>query len=269
MKTSISILLLMSSITIFAQDRVGEYPPSRRYAPFIKEVTKQKFDQAIIELKNIYIDNDGLSKIVFDPRWENSFTVAYAAHRQGKWIIYVNGGMARAIHMTMDSFKMLLCHEVGHLVGGAPFATGNRWAAAEGQADYFAASKCMKRVLKDKDNHEFLKDKNIPTHVIAACQDAYSDINSQNICQRTALAGINLTSAFSYMLNEAPPSVDTVDNSTVSQTLFDDYPSRRIRARNRVPNQSIVRHVQSEPERNVLLYFVRVWQFCSVHGVQI
>lgn len=56
----------------------------------------------------------------------------------------------------------ILCHEIGHLLGGAPyiFINPGDWGeiSAEGQADYFAAAKCMKRVwANEMENRKALK----------------------------------------------------------------------------------------------------------------
>lgn len=52
--------------------------------------------------------------------------------------------------VTPDSYLALLCHEVGHRLGGPPFKTrpiDPSWSSTEGQSDYFAASVCLKKVF--------------------------------------------------------------------------------------------------------------------------
>ena len=53
-----------------------------------------------------------------------------------------------------DLLSLIVCHELGHLVGGAPKMidpdTGRPGLfSAEGQADYFATAKCLKTLWKD------------------------------------------------------------------------------------------------------------------------
>jgi hypothetical protein len=225
----IAVALFSSHLWSRTGDRIGEYPPSRRYAPIVKTIDHHLFKQIIKEIKSIYITEDNLKQIKIESNWENSFTVAYSSHRDNKWIIYVNGGMARATSMTPDAFRLLLCHEMGHLIGGAPFASENRWAAVEGQADYFASSKCMKRVLEHKDNTTFLQTHPAPLEIQAKCQQSYANINQQEICIRTSLAGEALISAFAYMLNKPNPSLLDHDSSVVNRTIIDDYPSIQCR----------------------------------------
>lgn len=55
--------------------------------------------------------------------------------------------------ITPNGFALLLCHELGHLFGGHPKKIYNgqvSWAASEGQADYFAASICLKKLYEHK-----------------------------------------------------------------------------------------------------------------------
>lgn len=55
--------------------------------------------------------------------------------------------------ITPNGFALLLCHELGHLFGGHPKKIYNgqvAWAASEGQADYFAASNCLKMLYQHK-----------------------------------------------------------------------------------------------------------------------
>lgn len=55
--------------------------------------------------------------------------------------------------LTPDQWQMIFCHETGHVVGGAPYIWVNQDEggvfSAEGQADYFAASKCLRRLWTD------------------------------------------------------------------------------------------------------------------------
>jgi Zn-dependent protease with chaperone function len=52
------------------------------------------------------------------------------------------GGLARDPLVTKDGFSAVICHEIGHHIAGAP-RKGFSWASNEGQADYFATTKCL------------------------------------------------------------------------------------------------------------------------------
>jgi hypothetical protein len=87
-----------------------------------------------------------------------------------------------------DGFAFTLCHELGHLMGGEPKKKNGEtktWASAEGQADYFAASICLRRVLA-KLNPAPKQD--IPLPVKTACE-IIADPNASKLCERTAMSG--------------------------------------------------------------------------------
>ena len=57
-------------------------------------------------------------KIISD--WKESMANAFAQREDNTWIIRVLGGLARHHLMTEDAFILVLCHEMGHHIGGAP-----------------------------------------------------------------------------------------------------------------------------------------------------
>jgi hypothetical protein len=77
--------------------------------------------------------------------WNDSTVNAYADRQGGTWNISFFGGLARWPSMTTLGFSMVVCHELGHHLGGAPLYGGMGWAAVEGEADYFS-SRCMKEL---------------------------------------------------------------------------------------------------------------------------
>ena len=70
---------------------------------------------------------------------------ANASQRGRTWIVNMYGGLARRPEITPDGFAMVLCHELGHHMGGFPFVSG--WAANEGQSDLFATLSCGRILL--------------------------------------------------------------------------------------------------------------------------
>jgi len=77
--------------------------------------------------------------------WDSETINAYSMRDEDIFIITISGGFARAPYMTRDSFALVLCHELGHHLGGFPKKYKGHWSSAEGQADYFATSKCLKK----------------------------------------------------------------------------------------------------------------------------
>jgi len=79
----------------------------------------------------------------------------------GDKIISISKNQPRSIFLSNELFEypqlekrhlyMLFCHELGHILGGAPYFLeypgDNRKLSGEGQADYFATKRCMGRLL--------------------------------------------------------------------------------------------------------------------------
>lgn len=59
-------------------------------------------------------------------------------------VVSVWGGMLSHPLMSGDTFVLLLCHELGHLLGGPPLKSRNGWSSTEGQADYYSSLNCVK-----------------------------------------------------------------------------------------------------------------------------
>ena len=62
-----------------------------------------------------------------------------------EWRVVIYGGLEHPL-LTLDGLTAVICHEVGHHLGGFAFKTsilGDNWAATEGQSDYFAAHRCL------------------------------------------------------------------------------------------------------------------------------
>ncbi len=57
-------------------------------------------------------------------------------------VIEVWGGMLNQGRMDEDVLTLLLCHELGHLLGGPPLKSRNGWSSTEGQSDYYSAASC-------------------------------------------------------------------------------------------------------------------------------
>lgn len=104
---------------------------------------------AIAKVKAVYAPvakRQGFT-LVFSDLWSDP-TVNSDTYRQGAyWIVEAFGGLARFPGMTANAYLEVLCHEVGHQLGGQPtFNGGTDWASVEGQADYWATAACMKAV---------------------------------------------------------------------------------------------------------------------------
>jgi len=157
-------------------------------------------------------------------------TVNASATRQGNtWVLNMYGGLARHSITTEDGFAMVMCHEMGHHLGGFPTSGGilggNAWASNEGQADYFATMKCFRRVYADADNASVISAMNVPETMKSKCSESFKSTNEINVCLRESMAGQVLANLLWSLSNgqtslaaKPQPSVDTPNTSVVSKT---------------------------------------------------
>lgn len=91
--------------------------------------------------------------------------------------------------MSKEILSLILCHELGHFLGGPPFALNSHWSSAEGQADDFAARICMKRLYYGSEyiqsNNGFKEQMTIALDLIKILAELRGD-NSENYNLTTA-----------------------------------------------------------------------------------
>lgn len=119
-------------------------------------INQQQFDTVLREMRDEYtsaLRAEGL-RFVLDSRWNENRLLAHIKIPRGKAILTVSGGYARQKEMTADAFRIVLCHEIGHILGGAPKQSNGHWASIEGQADYFATAKCIKKIIPINQNQK-------------------------------------------------------------------------------------------------------------------
>lgn len=180
-------------------------------------LTEEKFHKVIDRVAEIYtpvVQQQG-ARLIFNRKWEDATVNASAARdlsRGTDWFVTMYGGLARHSYMTEDAFAVVVCHELGHHLGGFPkktqaFQVDRKWSSVEGQSDYFATLKCLKKIFEGQDNETVVADKTIPLIVKMECEKSFSDKEEQFICQRSAVAGLEV-SRFIAVLTQSKTEVD-------------------------------------------------------------
>ncbi|NRA64191.1 MAG: hypothetical protein HRU19_06875 [Pseudobacteriovorax sp.] len=182
-------------------------------------ITEADFNEAIDAVeafyRPLYSEAYG-ARLRINRFWSNSTVNASASKSGSTWTVNMYGGLARRAEVTKDGFSMVLCHEVGHHVGGYPYYSG-RWAAAEGQADYFTTLTCARELWRDdielnasfrETADEFAKD---------LCDQVWAVEDDQNLCYRAMMAGKSLGDLLSN-LGGTEANFDTPDPNIVSRT---------------------------------------------------
>ena len=160
--------------------------------------------------------------------WKNGEVnaAAYPSPRVANVLMF--GGLARHPAITEDGFALVLCHEIGHHIGGAPKKVMG-WASNEGQADYFATLKCLRKVFALEDNDAALKKMLVPIRVTVSCSRQFKNKLDRQICVRSAMAGMSVSKLFQSLRGqEKAPNFTTPDTTKVAST-FDGHPAYQCR----------------------------------------
>ncbi|MGE3608631.1 MAG: hypothetical protein AB7I27_03505 [Bacteriovoracaceae bacterium] len=110
--------------------------------------------------------------------------------------ISIWGGMLSHPRMNNDTLILLLCHELGHFLGGPPLKSRTSWSSTEGQADYFSGLNCAHKLGMDE--AAFLS------------------------------ASLALTKIYAEVSNEPEPSLESCDRNVASRTNY-GYPKVQCR----------------------------------------
>ena len=164
--------------------------------------------------------------------WVNPTVNAYATRIDQKYVVRVSGGIARHPFMTPDTLVMVLCHELGHHIGGAPvksyfFGNTKERPTNEGQSDYFASLKCFKKIFAYEDNYRVMKTKTVSNVLKSKCTESYGQNSSEYfLCLRSGVAGYNLARILNASNSEV--SFDIKDQKVVP-TTYDGHPQAQCR----------------------------------------
>ncbi len=170
-------------------------------------------------------------KLELNRLWDDGTVNANADQQGSTWVVNMYGGLARYPSMTVDGMALVVCHETGHHLGGAPKVGGEAsfWASNEGAADYFAVLKCMRNMFADEKNVEIVNEMSVEPTIQKACTTQFQDQTEQAMCMRTATAGVLLGHILGELGQDAQvPSVDTPDKNVVTET-DDEHPAAQCR----------------------------------------
>ncbi len=198
-------------------------------------ITETQFNDVITKIETIYapIVTSMGGNLKVNRKWTDGTANANASRSTGStWLVNMYGGLARHNAITEDGFALVLCHEIGHHLGGAPKSAGllglNRWASNEGQADYFATLKCLRKAFINDNNAAIVKKMDVPAALTDKCAATYSNKEERAICVRNGMAGASVAGFFADMRNAARAQFDTPDTSIVKKTN-DAHPAHQCR----------------------------------------
>ena len=233
----IGAALVISVSQSFACDihgKTGFAPENKRWiSKYDKEtngMTEEKFNSIISRVETVYkpiVAAKGGNYIVVR-NWDDGTVNAYADRNDGNWNVNMFGGLARSPEITDDGFMGVVCHETGHHLGGAPRYNGTDWASNEGQADYFATLKCLRRVMGSDDNISIVSKMNVDVDAKSKCELVYKSASEVALCERISMAGKSLATLLADLGGTSAVAFNT-PNRKVVKKMFDDHPEAQCR----------------------------------------
>ena len=223
---SFSTLLVIAGLTALSGVAKATILPENNLFVFddkakIANITEEQFNTIIKEVIDFYIPLAKMhgATLTSNNNWTDSTVNAYAQQSGTTWTVSMFGGLARRDEVTADGFTMVVCHEIGHHFGGFAFI-GSSWAAAEGQADYYATETCAKAIWgkQTAQNAEHIKTVNAIAK--AGCDKSWKTEDERNLCYRTSDAGSSLANLLAALGSKTAgmPKFDTPDKKQVTTT---------------------------------------------------
>jgi hypothetical protein len=183
-------------------------------------ISEQDFKELTDLAHKIYIPiiQRKIQKIfIMNADWEDGTVNAFASQAANYAVVKMFGGLARHHTINREAFIMVICHEIGHHIGGDP-RKGDSWATNEGQADYYAASKCFKTVIDHLDLHpeeklvgdsmdQVTKDDWLFAH--DECRKSYDTTANVFRCLKSSQGGKGLAHLFATFRSQDAPLFST------------------------------------------------------------
>ncbi len=218
-----------------ASDCKGFLPPNDLSIPVgsvdDKGILQNQFNAVLDTVQKLYgpvIAAKG-GTLQINRLWTDATVNASAQHQGNRYILNMYGGLARHAAITMDGFALVACHELGHHLGGAPKIGGGDWASNEGQADYYANLKCLRKVFAEPATAAFTRTVSSDETARRSCDTLFSKPEDRALCFRNAMAGKSVAALFMALRNETKePGFDTPDPAVVG-VMFDKHPGTQCR----------------------------------------
>lgn len=187
-------------------------------------LTLREYSLVEQKIRSYYQSFEKRKELKINAFWNNNVPNAYTKNDENKIDIYILGGFLKSRLMTKNVLALVLCHELGHHMGGYPFGLIQRRGSNddrpehdlsnEGQADFWAANNCMWEVLDDKKEHFYINQK---------CLERFRTEEQRSLCQQIINAGKSYVNLVKNILNL---NYETTVTANATRNLYvGEYPS--------------------------------------------
>jgi hypothetical protein len=190
--------------------------------PGLSNITEKQFHEIIQSVNDIYqpIFKALNVNFWFERHWESKVSNLYVYKFDSQWAknwkIEVNGALARRVEITKEGFTLALCHEIGHFLGGFPMRD-YVGLSTEGQADYYAAHVCARKIFgKIAKKTKLIKKLKVS---VGICDNKFDSQIEKDICYYTIFGAKSLADFFYIAAQERrTPEIDTKDLFQIKTT---------------------------------------------------
>jgi subtilisin-like proprotein convertase family protein len=239
MQNRLKALALMFHLSLFMSWQSAFpacFPPNKLHlnpSPLEKSnITQAQFNQIIDAIEKLYLPvvRSHKARLKINRLWKDDTVNANATQNGKTWQVNMYGGLARRPELTPDGFAMVLCHELGHHLGGYSFYHDSDmpWASNEGQADYFATHACAKEIWKGEAEQNIKARQSVQQTAKRVCDLNFANTDDRDICYRSSNAGLSLATLLAKLSEGPAPTFETPDSSVVSMT-YDGHPEAQCR----------------------------------------
>lgn len=212
MKRLLKIIILAAIYSTFCQASYAQSCPRDRsdYFCISPEMAPDSLiTQTLFYTIPVTLISEFKVSLELDAKWESPYFGAGVSFFENRFRLMILGGTTRIKGMTLDAYAAIVCHELGHIIGGAPFQTiyAAEWSSSEGQADFFAASVCLPRYFKKL------------------------GVRDDEISKRVEQAGFEMITAF-MTIEKGDIERFKKDETVVNETLVNNYPTLQCRYEN-------------------------------------
>ena len=167
-------------------------------------LTEKQFNDTIDFVSAYYapVVSSFEGKLNIERKWDDPSVNAKAYRAGSIWNVIMFGGLARRPEVTIDGFTLVICHELGHHLGGFPFKVSG--LSAEGESDFFATQACARNLWKtDFALNETFADQ-VNKVAKTKCDANWESTTDRNLCYRIANAGFSLANLLGALEGQVP-----------------------------------------------------------------